>query len=107
MVAFFIATLVVMLFARLCGSLMPKIRQPRVMGEVLGGIILGPTVFGAILPTLQGDVFPTDIVPYIGVAANLGLVFYMFLIGLEVDLSQLRGRLGMSSRSQTRACCSR
>jgi hypothetical protein len=74
-VAFFIATLVVMLFARLCGSLMPKIRQPRVMGEVLGGIILGPTVFGALLPTLQGDVFPTDIVPYIGVAANLGLVF--------------------------------
>jgi len=95
-VAFFIATLVVMLFARLCGSLMPKIRQPRVMGEVLGGIILGPTVFGAILPTLQGDVFPTDIVPYIGVASNLGLVFYMFLIGLEVDLSQLRGRVGMT-----------
>ena len=95
-VAFFIATLVVMLFARLCGSLMPKIRQPRVMGEVLGGIILGPTVFGAILPTLQGDVFPTDIVPYIGVAANLGLIFYMFLIGLEVDLSQLRGRVGMT-----------
>ena len=95
-VAFFIAALVVMLFARLCGSLMPKIREPRVMGEVLGGIILGPTVFGAIAPTLQGDVFPPDIVPYIGVASNLGLVFYMFLIGLEVDLSQLRGRVGMT-----------
>ena len=95
-VAFFIAALVVMLFARLCGSLMPKLREPRVMGEVLGGIILGPTVFGAIAPTLQGDVFPPDIVPYIGVASYLGLVFYMFLIGLEVDLSQLRGRVGMT-----------
>ncbi len=95
-VAFFLAALVVMLFARLAGSVMPKIRQPRVMGEVLGGIILGPTVFGALLPTLQGNVFPPDIVPYIGVAANLGLVFYMFLIGLEVDLSQLRGRVGMT-----------
>jgi Kef-type K+ transport system membrane component KefB len=95
-VAFFIAALVVMLFARLCGSVMPRIRQPRVMGEVLGGIILGPTVFGAVLPSLQGNVFPPDIVPYIGVVANIGLIFYMFLIGLEVDLSQLRGRVGMT-----------
>ncbi len=43
-----------MLFARLCGSLMPKIREPRVMGEVLGGIILGPTVFGAICAHAPG-----------------------------------------------------
>ncbi len=95
-VAFFIALLVVMLFARLCGAIMPKIRQPQVMGEVLAGIILGPTVFGALLPTLQGNLFASDIVPYIGVASNLGLIFYMFLIGLEVDFSQLRGRIGMT-----------
>jgi Kef-type K+ transport system membrane component KefB len=92
-VAFFVAALVVMLFARLCGSVMPRLGQPRVMGEVLAGIILGPTVFGAIDPGLQGRLFATDIVPYIGVAANLGLIFYMFLIGLEVDFSQLRGRV--------------
>jgi Kef-type K+ transport system membrane component KefB len=95
-VAFFIAVVVVMLFARLCGSLMPRIRQPRVMGEVLAGILLGPTLFGALDPGLQSKVFASDIVPYIGVAANLGLVFYMFLIGLEVDLSQLRGRARMT-----------
>jgi Kef-type K+ transport system membrane component KefB len=95
-VAFFIAVVVVMLFARLCGSLMPKIRQPRVMGEVLAGILLGPTLFGALDPGLQSKVFASDIVPYIGVAANLGLVFYMFLIGLEVDLGQLRGRARMT-----------
>ncbi len=95
-VAFFIAMLVVMLFARLCGAVMPKIRQPRVMGEVLAGIILGPTVFGAVLPTIQGQLFASDIVPYIGVASNLGLIFYMFLIGLEVDFTQLRGRVGMT-----------
>ena len=56
-VAFFIAMLVVMLFARLCGAIMPRIRQPRVMGEVLAGIILGPTVFGALLPGIQGKLF--------------------------------------------------
>jgi K+:H+ antiporter len=95
-VAFFIAVVIVMLFARLCGSLMPKIRQPRVMGEVLAGILLGPTLFGALAPHLQSQIFASDIVPYIGVAANLGLVFYMFLIGLEVDLGQLRGRARMT-----------
>jgi len=95
-VAFFIAVVVVMLFARLCGSLMPRIGQPRVMGEVLAGILLGPTLFGAITPGLQSEIFAPDIVPYIGVAANLGLVFYMFLIGLEVDLGQLRGRARMT-----------
>ncbi|MGH2854216.1 MAG: cation:proton antiporter [Solirubrobacteraceae bacterium] len=91
-VAFFVAVVVVMLFARMCGSLMPKIGQPRVMGEVLAGLLLGPSAFGAIAPDLQAKVFASDIVPYIGVAANLGLVFFMFLIGLEVDLGQLRGR---------------
>jgi Kef-type K+ transport system membrane component KefB len=91
-VAFFIAVVVVMLFARLCGSLMPRLGQPRVMGEVLAGILLGPTLFGAIAPGLQSTIFAPDIVPYIGVVANLGLIFYMFLIGLEVDLGQLRGR---------------
>ena len=91
--AFFLAVIIVMLFARLCGNLMPRIGQPRVMGEVLAGILLGPTAFGAIDPGLQSAVFASDIVPYIGVAANLGLIFYMFLIGLEVDLSQLRGRV--------------
>ena len=95
-VAFFIAIVVVMLFARLCGSLMPRIRQPRVMGEVLAGILLGPTLFGALAPHLQSTIFASDIVPYIGVVANLGLIFYMFLIGLEVDLGQLRGRARMT-----------
>src|SRR5207244_191253 len=76
-VAFFVAVVIVMLFARLCGSLVPKIGQPRVMGEVLAGILLGPTAFGALAPGLESTVFASDIVPYIGVAANLGLIFYM------------------------------
>jgi Kef-type K+ transport system membrane component KefB len=91
--AFLLAVVVVMLFARLMGATVARLRQPRVMGEVLAGILLGPTVLGLIAPDLQRAIFPSDVIPFIGIVANLGLVFYMFLVGLEIDLSQLRGRL--------------
>ncbi len=91
---FFIAIAVVMLVARLAGMGAVALRQPRVMGEVLAGIALGPTLLGAVAPDIEAALFPTDVIPYIGVVSQLGLVFYMFLVGLEVDLSQLKGRLG-------------
>jgi Kef-type K+ transport system membrane component KefB len=94
--AFFIAVAVVMLAARLAGAGIAKLGQPRVMGEVLAGIALGPTLFGAIAPDLQATLFPVDVVPVLGVAANLGLIFYMFLIGLELDFGQLRGRVAQT-----------
>ena len=86
-----------MLVARLFGAVAVRVAQPRVMGEVIAGIPLGPTVFGALAPELQALVFPTDIIPVIGVVANLGLIFYMFLVGLELDVSQLKGRIGQAA----------
>jgi len=91
--AFFIAVAVVMLAARAVGSLAVRLGQPRVMGEVAAGILLGPTFFGLLLPDVQQLIFPLDVIPLIGVAANLGLIFYMFLVGLELDTSQLKGRV--------------
>ena len=52
---------------------------------------------GWISPGLQATLFPSDILPAFGVAANLGLVFYMFLVGLEIDVSQLKGRIGQAA----------
>ena len=91
--ALFVVIAIVMLAARLLGAAMLKLGQPRVMGEVLAGIALGPTLLGRIAPEVQATLFPSDIIPSIGVAANLGLIFYMFLVGLELDLSQLKGRI--------------
>jgi Kef-type K+ transport system membrane component KefB len=91
--AFFLAVMVVIVVARLFGILAVKVGQPRVMGEVIAGICLGPSLFGALAPTLQSRIFPSDILPTFGVVANLGLIFYMFLIGLELDRSQLKGRV--------------
>ena len=94
--AFFIAIAVVMICARLAGTVAARIGQPRVMGEVAAGILLGPTLLGAIAPEVEATLFPSDVIPLIGVAANLGLIFYMFLVGLELDVSQLRGRVGQA-----------
>ncbi|KAG6088180.1 hypothetical protein E4U15_006587 [Claviceps sp. LM218 group G6] len=62
-----------------------KIRQPRVIAEVVGGIILGPSVLGRI-PGFQAALFPEASIPNLNNVANLGLVLYLFLIGLETDV---------------------
>jgi Kef-type K+ transport system membrane component KefB/nucleotide-binding universal stress UspA family protein len=94
---FFLIVAVVMVVARLAGAGAARLGQPRVMGEVVAGIALGPTLFGAVAPGLQSMLFPSDVLPYIGVAANLGLIFYMFLVGLELDPAQLKGRVGQAA----------
>lgn len=63
-------------------------KQPRVIAEVVGGIILGPTVMGRI-PGFQNNIFPTASMPLLSLVANLGLVIFLFLVGLEVDVRML------------------
>src|SRR6202043_679074 len=65
--------------------------------EVIAGIVLGPSVLGAVSANLQAQAFPTDVLPAIGFAANLGLIFFMFLVGLELDFRQLRGRAAQAA----------
>ncbi|MGA2163468.1 MAG: cation:proton antiporter [Solirubrobacteraceae bacterium] len=90
--AFFLAVLIVLIVARAFGMVAVRVGQPRVMGEVIAGIALGPSLFGLLAPNLQATIFATDILPAFGVAANLGLIFFMFLIGMEVDQKQLKGK---------------
>ncbi|MDQ3716578.1 MAG: cation:proton antiporter [Actinomycetota bacterium] len=88
----FLAIAIVIVVARLVGKLFTKIGQPAVVGEIVAGIALGPTALGALPGNLDEALFPPDIRPYLSVLAQLGLVLFMFIVGLEVDLSFIRGR---------------
>jgi K+:H+ antiporter len=73
--------------------LMQKIGQPPVMGEVLAGILLGPTLLGWVAPSVEHYVFPSFVIPLLVAAADIGLVFYLFLVGRELDTRMLKGRI--------------
>ncbi len=92
-----LAIAAVILAARLVGSLIARFHQPRVMGEVLAGILLGPTLLGAVWPEAQDYLFPADIVPLLSGAAQIGLAFYLFLVGMEIDPRVLRDRIGQAA----------
>lgn len=83
---------VVIAVARLMGKLFRRFRQPAVLGEIVAGIALGPTVLGAFPGNLDTLLFPPQVRPYLTVIAQVGLVLFMFIVGLEADLSLIRDR---------------
>ena len=92
-----LAIAAVILAARLVGSAIARFNQPRVMGEVLAGILLGPTLLGAVWPEAKDYLFPADIIPLLSGAAQIGLAFYLFLVGMELDPRVLRERIGQAA----------
>lgn len=69
-----------------------RIRQPKVISEVIAGVILGPTVFGQI-PNFTNTVFPTSSIAGLNLTANLGIILFMFFLGLEVDTGFIKRHL--------------
>lgn len=86
-----LALAVVIGASRLAGWAISKVGQPRVHGEILAGILLGPSLLGVLWPDALAYLFPAEIVGALRVLAQVGLVLFMFLIGLELDLGKLRG----------------
>lgn len=84
-VMFIIQSVIIIVFCRFIHWPLSKIRQPRVIAEVIGGIILGPSVMGRIFGFTEA-IFPTQSIPSLNVVANLGLVLFLFLVGLETDI---------------------
>jgi Kef-type K+ transport system membrane component KefB len=75
--------------ARAAGVLFKRIGQPQVCGEIAAGLILGPSFFGALLPHAQRFLFDPTTISQLNVIGEVGLIFIMFLIGLEFDFGHL------------------
>jgi Kef-type K+ transport system membrane component KefB len=84
---------VVVVVGRVLGRLFGFIRQPPVIGEVIAGIVLGPSLLGQISPDAYQYLLPSSVAPFLGVIAQLGVILYMFLVGLELDPDSLRGQV--------------
>ncbi len=88
---------VILLTARVVGGIMRFIGQPRVVGEMLGGIVLGPSVLGlldhgAVLAMLFPVHKGADPYPFLNILSQIGVVLFMFLVGLELDMTLLRNQ---------------
>lgn len=86
-----LAVAVVIGAARLVGAAFGRLRQPQVVGEIIAGIMLGPSLLGLVAPEVTQYLFPPEVVDVMRIMAQFGLVLFMFLIGLELDQSLLRG----------------
>ena len=100
-IAFFLQVAVILLTCRLVGTAAQRwFGQPRVVGEMIAGVLLGPSLFGALAPEVQAFLFPKESKPILFVIAQFGVGLYMFLVGLGFDRDEFfRGVKGAASVS--------
>jgi Kef-type K+ transport system membrane component KefB/nucleotide-binding universal stress UspA family protein len=79
--------------SRIVGLAFRRIKQPLVIGEIVAGIMLGPSLLGLLAPNFALALFPPETIAILGVLKEIGLIFFMFLIGLELDPKYLKGNL--------------
>ncbi len=100
---FFLQIVVILLFCRLVGAVAARFGQPQVVAEMAAGVLLGPSLFGLLLPEAQAWLFPwdqtqatRDTQSYLFPASQLGLALYMFVVGMEFRVDIVRRRLRSS-----------
>jgi Kef-type K+ transport system membrane component KefB len=93
---FFLAAAVILIVCKLVSLLIGRAGQPPVVGEMIAGVLLGPSLLGEISPRLEADLFPKALLPVIYVAGQLGLVALMFQAGRELR-GYLRPGLGAAA----------
>jgi Kef-type K+ transport system membrane component KefB len=95
---FFLELAVILGACRLVGLVAQRLGQPQVVGEMIAGVLLGPSLLGRIAPEIQHHLFPTgqaNVILY--TTAQIGLVLYMFLIGLNFDVNLIKHRAGTAA----------
>lgn len=89
---FLLALALVVLACHGLGAVLGRLGQPPVLGEMIGGLALGPSVLGWCLPRARSWLFPPETVGGLAMVAQLGLITFVFLLGCDLDLSRLHGR---------------
>jgi Kef-type K+ transport system membrane component KefB len=87
------AILTILVTTQLFARLFTMLSMPAVIGEVLGGVVLGPTALGYFFPAFSSVVFSQDVHFALFVLSNLGICLYMFIVGMEMDFHVLKGKL--------------
>ena len=83
----------ILIVCRLFGWMFQKIGQPTVIGEIVAGIVLGPSVLGHLLPGVSAFLFPLESLGNITILSQFGLILFMFAIGMELDIGEVRKKL--------------
>ncbi len=84
--------IVIIIFARVLGWIFKKIGQPTVIGEIIAGIVLGPSLLGHFFPEFSLILFPLDSFNNLKVLSQIGLILFMFVVGMELDLKVLKSK---------------
>lgn len=85
--------IVILVFCRIFGWFFMKMGQPTVIGEILAGIILGPSILGYWFPEISAFLFPVESLGNITLLSQFGLILFMFAIGMELDIGEVRSKL--------------
>jgi Kef-type K+ transport system membrane component KefB len=84
---------VILLATRFCGAFLRLLGQPEVIGEMIGGLVIGPSALGLMAHGAYFHwLFPAKGMPFLQLLSELGVMFFMFIVGLELDLTRVRGK---------------
>jgi Kef-type K+ transport system membrane component KefB len=92
-IVFFFQLAFILATCRVVGLIAKRFGQPQVVGEMIAGVVMGPSLFGLLFPGLQAQVFPKASLSITYAVAQIGIVLYMFLVGVEFQVDLIRKRL--------------
>jgi len=83
---------IIILVARIFGWICKKIGQPTVIGEIIAGIVLGPSLIGMYFPEFSTALFPAQSLGNLNFLSQIGLILFMFIVGMEIDINVLKNK---------------